>query len=302
MVPLPPSLKDVIKLADWLELYALSSADRNGSGGDLERQLSRSSAFEEDDRRRPRERLEETVAKVFAELSLRATAAGMAYPFSVDGSVLQARRYWRTRSSYLFCLCLSYFGDGRKAAEEVYPRRMFEVLCTHVAGRYIGGMGVRFGSPRTGAEIPASFHQAVDDLCQNRIREGQGFPKGQRAHWAKDYGLDVVAWRDAPDQLPGKLLLFGACASGGDWDGKFHALQPADFCDEYMRQKPVSPIIKTFFIPHRLPQRDWLHKSRPAGIIFDRCRISAFLPRLPATAHHGDPLEWTNSILERISA
>ena len=302
MVPLPPSLKDVIKLADWLELYALSSTDRNGSGGDLERLLNRSSAFEEDDRRRLRERLEETVAQVFAELSLRARAAGMAYPFSVDGSVLQARRYWRTRSSYLFCLCLSYFGDGRKAAEAVYPRRMFEVLCRHVAGRYIQGIGVRFGSPRTRAEIPASFLQAVDELCQNRIGEGHGFQKGQRVHWAKDYGLDVVAWRDAPDGLPGKLLLFGACASGGDWEGKLNDLQPTNFCDEYMQRKPVSPVIKTFFIPHRVDQRDWLHKSRAVGIIFDRCRISAFVPRLPATAHHGDPLEWTRSMLERLSA
>lgn len=298
MVPLPHALKDVIRLADWLELYALSCADRNSSDGDLERVLSRSSVFEADDR----ERLEETVARVFSELSLRATAAGTAYPFSVEGSVLQARRNWRTRSSYLFCLCLSYFGDRRTPAQPIYPRRMFESLCRDVASKLIQGNGVRFGSPRARTEIPTSFVRAVDELCLRRIGEGQGFQKGQKVHWAKDYGLDVVAWRDAPDVLPGKLLVFGACASGNDWEGKLNDLQPQNFCAEYMQRLPVSPIIRTFFIPHRVDQTDWLHKSRAGGIIFDRCRISLFAPRLPATADHGDPLAWTRSMLERLSA
>lgn len=297
MVPLPHSLKDVIRLADWLELYALSSADRNSSDGDLERVLNRSSAFEAEDR----ERLDETIGQVFSELGLRAAAAEPAYPFLVEGSVLQARTNWRTRSSYLFCLCLSYFGDKRTKGQAIYPRRMFESLCSDVASKLIQGTGVRFGSPRTPTEIPASFIQAVDELCQKRIGEGHGFQRGQMVHWSKDYGLDVVAWRHLLDGLPGKLLLFGACASGGDWEDKLNDLQPANFCMEYMTQVPVSPIIKTFFIPHRIDQRLWLHRSRPAGIILDRCRISALVPRLPAATHHGDPLHWTRAMLAGLS-
>ena len=31
----------------------------------------------------------------------------------------------------------------------------------------------------------------------------------------KDGGIDVIAWKDFPDKLPGKLYLLGQCASAG---------------------------------------------------------------------------------------
>lgn len=297
MLPLPSAPTDSIRLADWLELHALASPDRNVSRGDLERVLIQASIFDA----QGLQALEQKLLEVFAELEQRATAAGPAYPFSVEGPVLQARRSWLARSSYVFCLCLSYFGWAHVAGEDVYPRRMFEALCRHAAGEYLHGSAVRFGSPRTPPEMPRSFREAVDALCQAHVREGDGF-RGQSYGWRKDYGLDVVAWRDCRDRLPGKLLLFGACASGADWEDKIYELRPDEFCQQWMVQVPVSPFIKAFFVPHRIEARRWETTSRLAGIVFDRCRISGLSPRLPNMGDFGDGLAWARSMVLRARA
>ena len=112
-------------------------------------------------------------------------------------------------------------------------------------------------------------------LCRKHIGEGEGF-RDKSSLASKDGGVDVVAWHDFPDGLPGKLLLFGACASGKDWEDKIDELQPGPFCGEWMLDQPVSPLIKAFFTPHRIEQAYWSKHSRRGGILFDRCRIASW--------------------------
>ena len=301
MPRLPPTPTDVIRLADWLELCALVSGSRTASDSDLERALDQGSLLEPQapEDREASEALERQVVEVFSELEQRALAAGSSYPFAVEIPLLRARRNWRPCSSYVFCLCLSYFGWTRTNGARVYPRRIFEALCVDVASRYVHGKAIRFASPRTSGTVPKSFASAVGRLCRNHIGEGEGFRK-QPVLSGKDRGLDVVAWRDAPDGLPGKLVLFGNSASGQNWDSKLSQLQPRDFCEDWMIKVPVSPLLKAFFMPHRMDRQYWELNSRRAGIIFDRCRISALAPRLPVTNGSGDGLAWTRSMLLRV--
>ena len=49
MPRLPMPVTDELKLADWLELYALTSPDGNASFADLERALRREGIFGPDD-------------------------------------------------------------------------------------------------------------------------------------------------------------------------------------------------------------------------------------------------------------
>ncbi len=153
---------------------------------------------------------------------------------------------------------------------QTLPRRLFEDLCCLAASLYLGGESLRFAHPRT--ELPAHFGKAVTTLCA-RLGEGQEFRKQPTLH-SKDATLDVVAWKHFPDGLSGKLVLFGQCASGGDWNSKLGALQPLSFCEQWMIEVPPSDLLRGFFVPHRIPYDSWSWTNRRGGILLDRCRIA----------------------------
>ncbi|MGH9429871.1 MAG: hypothetical protein ACRD2L_26605, partial [Terriglobia bacterium] len=146
----------------------------------------------------------------------------------------------------------------------------FEDLSCVAAQNFVGGEVVRFASPRS--FLPGQFSKAVDAVCR-LIKEGQGF-RGQATLSRQDDTLDVVAWRHFKDELSGKLVLFGQCASGRNWEGKAGELSPRVFCESWMIEKPPSPVLKAFFIPHRVDPLRWDFINRRAGIVFDRCRIA----------------------------
>ena len=90
----------------------------------------------------------------------------------------------------------------------------------------------------------------------------------------KDAKLDVVAWKDFHDKRPGKLIGFGQCATGNDWHNKRTDLQPLDWCRHWMRDVPLVPPQRMFFVPHRIEPDEWSITSTAAGLTFDRCRTS----------------------------
>jgi len=274
MLPFPETASDPVALADWLEINALLSDDKNCSGGDLESALRKSPGSDEVEPAT----IEARISEAFLELEQRAENAGEAYPFEVDivSAVVQAKKKWERLPAYIFCLCLSYFGwDAKKNARifpKVFPRRMFEMLSCAAAINYLDGTGVGFGSPRE--KLPEGFIDAVNELCK-RMGEGEGC-KIREHRVGQDDTLDIVVWKNFVSTVcrPGKLLLFGQCATGKNWPDKLSELQPDDFCEEWMIDQPVSPCVKSFFIPHRIRSTEWSRVSRKAGIIFDRCRIS----------------------------
>ena len=266
MIPLPESPTDRLKLADWLEIYALISPDKNSSRGDLESVLRTASLLEGEDA------IEKKCLEVFREIEDRKKAAGHGYPFRLEGSVLRTSD-WTEYPAYVFCLCLSYFGCNESQGSKSFPRRWFEHIARDAAQHYIGGEAVRFGSPRLKAELPTKFEGAIGEICR-KLKEGEGYKNGGLSG-RKDDGVDVVVWKHFPDELPGKLILFGNCASEADWEGsKRTELTPEAFCSDWMIDPPRCQIVKSLFIPHRVEAKRFLPHLRRAGIIFDRCRIS----------------------------
>ena len=300
MPRLPKTPTDVSRLADWLELRALSEGDRSASLRDLEAALSSGSILEPKAPHDPYsyEAREELGLQVFRELELRSLAAGAGYPFRIDLPKVVAVGNWRSeRRSYVYCLCLSYFGSDHKTPGIRKQRKQFEVLSVRVAKEFLGGEAVRFGSPRDPQNLPRSFIKAVNQVCNTLLLEGDGF-RPTTALSGKDSGLDLVAWRHASDRLPGKLVLFGNCASGWDWEKKVGELDPRCFCEDWMVEVPPSPIIKAFFIPHRVEGGRWKPNTRRAGIIFDRCRISSVLPTIPRGKDHNGAIPWAASLMK----
>ena len=286
MLTLPVEPLNRLKLADWLELYAILSPDRNSSNGDLERALRRAAYTEIDND----EAIERKTLDAFDELEQRVNGAKEAYPFSIDYRVLRLKSNWEDFPAYTFCLCLSY-----SVPEDLEPRKLFERLSCIAAKCYIQGNGIGFGSPRT--QLPAQFREAIRKMCE-LIGEGGDF-RDQPSLNAKDDTLDLVVWKDFTDKLPSKIFIFGQCASGKNWEAKLGELQPDAFLRQWMQVPFVSPSpTRSFFIPHRIEPRKWDFIARKAGVLFDRCRIAFW-------AHgreedYGPYLDWSRNLLEQV--
>jgi len=279
-----------LKLADWLEIYTLLSGDYNASRGDLERILRRAGFCELDDD----EAIERKTLDTFEELEQRRRAAREAYPFVLDyHRVLELKTKWEDFPVYIFCLCLSYFGFGE--AHKI--SRLFEHVSCLAAKSYLQGNAIGFGWPRS--ELPASFPKAVTKLCA-LLGEGSGY-REQPALDRKDDTLDVVAWKDFTDKSSSKILMFGQCAAGRNWEEKLGELNPETFWRQWMQDSLVSPTpIKSYFVPHRIERKKWELVARKAGVIFDRCRIAfwAQQEKVDYSAH----VEWIRGLLTKITS
>lgn len=296
MPPLPIPSTDPIKLADWLEVTALLADDKNSSIGDLERALHRGAVLEVSG---GREAVDEKCAEVFTELRERTKSAGDSYPFEVEGSVVRLRSRVEDFPAYIFCLCLSSLRIIQRKGQTVFPMRLFEDLACIAARNYVGGESVRFAAPRL--EFPRPFGKAVTALCF-QMGEGGSYKK-QPPSSSQDRTVDVVAWRTFPDALPGKIIVFGQCASGRDWDGKVGELQPRAFCEHWMSDPPVSDVLRAFFVPHRIPRYTWKWISRQAGILFDRCRLSFWVHRdIRGFRRRTELKSWCRAALEQEKA
>jgi len=291
MPALPLPATDEIKLSDWLEVYALVSPGGNSSFGDLERALGRAGVLESSDRGA----MERKLADVSYEMQSRQRSASHGYPFAIRGGLVTLRGAREDFAAYVFCLCLSFLRVWQRRGSQVFPRRMFEELSCVAARNYLGGEGVKFGAPRAG--LPRQFKFAINTLC-TLMGEGEQCRVG-RVFSAKDDTLDVVAWKHFPDRLAGKLVLFGQCASGADWESKMSELQPESFCQNWLYEQPPSRPIRAFFIPHRIRPDRWNSFTRKAGIVFDRCRLAYWSQGFPGLARR-EFVRWANSVLRDV--
>ncbi len=302
MLSLPSITQGPLELADWLEMNVLLGKAGQASLDNLRAALKAGTLGQSLNASREEQtvQLEDTLACVRRELACRASLAGQAYPFRLRSSSLERVTRNNSRfSTYTFCLMLSYIPWEKRRVTGHFPERTFEELSCLVAKQYLGGDSLRFAWPRVTSQLPSQFEQAVNELCK-RIGEGDGYRAADALDSEKDGGLDVVAWRTI-DPRPGKLVLFGACATGGDWEDKLQELQPGDFCKTYFKGTvPLKPA-KAFFTPRVVPPNRWRNYSNKAGLIFDRCRVSALAPELPSIKRHGDVQEWIKIAIERTS-
>jgi len=285
-IPLPSNITDPILLADWLELLAITSDDGNSSHGDLYQELNRLGV----------DNLDSICTASMLELNKRVVASGSNYPFTFSGTLLRVKNDWHSFTPYTFCLLLSYCDDRTKKVKGFRHEVMFEHLSCLAAKRYLGGEVLRFGSPRD--TLPRGFRDALMNIC-TAVGEWS-FIRGVRWLRNQDDGLDLVAWKHFPDHQIGKLILFGHCASGDNWDGKINELQPNDFCSKWLGGDK-SPIVKAFFIPHRLSPDVFEDRAISAKLFFDRCRITYWVPNDEfCQITENKSVRWCENLLDRV--
>ena len=299
------------ELADWLELRALRSADRNSSIQDLVRALRRSGtadaldinddAEEDDYASDPRsEKAQAKAEEAFSEVEDRHAVCALVsgssvYPFEVNDGYLELRSS-EDAHVYLFLLLLSVFGKDA-GPTDAKGEALFEDVCAEALRSYFGGdpdaRATVFGFPRR--LLPSGFRDAVDALCQ-QIGEGGGCRDRPRRKDQKDAKLDIVAWRDFADKRHGKLIGFGQCATGTHWRDKATELMPQQFCQMWLTDFPTVDPVRAFFIPFRLEQPLWFETCIKAGLVFDRCRIVGCSQNPPDDIARRCE-EWANHVL-----
>ena len=309
----PPGRNDTRSAtADWMELQALGSARRRSTMGDLRGVLD---IFEDvetadisfDEHQETHDQHDESIIEiernrvidcVFDELQYRQRMIGDAYPFSLcrNPPALECA-HGATECPghvvYLFCLLASSIRENRihpaDLTQEARHRipNLFQICACLAAGGYVVGEVASFGFPRpsgTGffAALEATYERFGDGVVRS---PGPGAPTS-----VKDDGIDVIAWRDHPDHMPGKIYLLGQCASGTDWQDKsvvdripqFHGWfstppatywQPSMFIPFTLHSDLVEDQKTTF---DQARHGRFIREERRYGIIFDRLRIAHF--------------------------
>lgn len=287
MLELPEDCTDPIALADWLELFALKSPGQNASGGDLISALQ--IPFDQD-------KAQEMSLLVIAEIEERIRATGEAYPFElIRGRMIQAKGHLGKYAAYLFCLFLSYFKWRQEKKAPINPWLLFEDLACVAARQYVQGEVLQFGTSRK--KGIAAFSDAVKTLTI-KLGEGGGF-RDQLSLSKKDDHVDLVAWKDFKDDRTSKFILFGQCAAGANWEGKLGELDPQAFWKQWMVDGEVSPLTKSFYVPHRISEERWDYCGRYAGILFDRCRVAYWAwSNNDAVLHESRYITWCRSVFE----
>jgi hypothetical protein len=296
---IPLSLNsEVSVLADWMELQAFSSPNKLATESDI---IAISHIDDElDEENDPIEtdaRAEELTDEIFSELGRRLDAAGKQYPFTINpgGTILTLTN---DRSdgqyAYLFCLLVSEWRRLQIVPKQVFSpiaefvEDLFQICSTIAAAGLLNGCAVSFGFPRPDK---SGFLAALKRTFEEGMREGQIVPKAPPGveSRTKDGGIDIIAWRHFPDELPGKLHLFGQCASGRNYKEKSVQSFIKSFREDWFVRPPGSQVLEAIFIPFMLEEGykrlklesrtearhgHYLSLARTMGIIVDRCRMA----------------------------
>jgi hypothetical protein len=241
---------------------------------------------------------EQIVNNTFEELDYRRACIGDAYPFGID-----ARNQTVTflgmgegeqsgRQIYLFCLLTSAIRAGqiqggdeiRELAQEIAVN--FQICACLAAGGFFAGCVSSFGFPRaTGDAFLPALRNTYARFGFGTVRADipEGLPEE-----LKDGGIDVIAWREFPDHMAGKLYLLGQTASGANWRAKSVVEYIPQLHGSWFTEAPAKHNTPAMFIPFPLqhemdePRRDsfaitlkrrFWHEEQRFGIIFDRIRI-----------------------------
>lgn len=311
----PPSLTDTRSvLADWLELQTLMDP----RGVSTRASLLHVMDILEDDAAEPDpvdaetgEVLDEAILEgerqqfvdvTFEELAYRQAKLGESYPFDIDGG-----RYRMTRRLdepvshpgqvvYLFCLLSSAIRERKLQPHNLLTQAerdiadAFQVCACLAAGGYLNGDVSSFGFPRaTGTNFLTALRQTFARFGIGAVRTNDEIPDGLPTS-LKDGGIDVIAWRDHPDGMPGKLYLIGQCASGLQWRDKSVVEYIRQLHGSWFTRRPAEHSTPAMFIPfpfhHDIEERAgsyleavknrFWHEEPRFGVIFDRLRIAHF--------------------------
>jgi len=305
-VPSPYEDSSIVSLADWVELTALFSADKNASKEDLKKALQRDGEVSD-------EVAEEKTDEVFAELRDREFSCGIApnglssYPFVMNkGDTLLSMRGDNITGKamvYFFLLAVtrSDMSSRVRCQHGPDPTKLFERLCNEVLQNFWGGASAYsgtmiFGTAGLSRTSVRSFRAKIDHLC-NTLNEGQGWRDDAIAPGGGDGKLDLVAWRTFSDKRYGSLVAFGQCKTGMHWENHLSELNPKAFSRQFMKEQLVIDPVRLYMVPCRISRHRWEKHTLDGGLLLDRCRIFQYSNILKPTTR-SDCKNWLRAVVD----
>jgi hypothetical protein len=263
MLAIPDKTVSLTKLADWVELCALSSPDGIFLFGSLVSALDLSKEDQLEDIAED-DTLDETlVLSAQAEIRRRRNIIGSGYPFRINEtgkSIHVVAEISDAGVAYLLCLFLSHASDRTIVPKKLAPlitnevRDLFQACSTVAAGGFVEGPAISFGWPRPNrTNFLKALHEAYKQF-------GDGTPvkrpRPAASKSIKDNGIDVIAWRSPVDGLSGTIYFLGQVASGEDWKDKSVVTDSNHFHKYWFERAPASSHQDAMFMPFCLEPED----------------------------------------------
>ncbi len=263
MLAVPDDTVHRTKIADWLELKAISSPDGRVGFGTLIAATALAEEEQPEDMADEDIREDDLVLSVQAEIARRRNNMGDDYPFRIDdnGRAMQFNASLSNAGSvYLFCLFLSHAYDRTIVPKALAPkvtnktRDLFQACATVAAGGYVQGPSTSFGFPRpNGASFLKALHRVYKAFGDGTPRKK---PRAAAARKIKDNGIDIIAWRRSIDNLPCTLYMIAQVASGADWVDKSVVADRQHFHNYWFTAVPGSQPTDAMFMPFGLEPED----------------------------------------------
>lgn len=312
---------DLDLAADYLELSALFAESKQALSGDIVNGLELAAETEFEDVNVEMETREDVAAGAVARMQSRQRALGTAYPFELDdrGEAV----YFAAdppdfgQTAYLVSLLLSNLralspllngSDLHPSEEEVRElRQYFQYFATAAIAAEIGGRAWSFGFPRPdGTGFIAKLTEIWNVLKDGTVTADPAAPNAP-----KDDQVDIFAWREQRDGLPGFLLVAAQVATGADWKNKsIKSHISRTFPVRWFAHVPATEMVAYHVIPFARPDGTFRDDVLVLGNVLHRIRVPRRVAEADTLARAGLAVEafdqldaavdWLRTFLARV--
>ena len=288
--------------ADYLELTAFFSSGNQALSQSITDVLELAAEEDYETIEEELQAREEAASSAIARIGQRRRVLGDAYPFDVEdaGDVVtfECGDLSFGQAAYLISLVLSHLSSVsdvltgtpvHPTADEIRDlRNYFQYLSTAGLAAEIGGPAWSFGHPRPDG---TGFIQKLTEIW-TALRDGSVKRDPSAPAQPKDDQVDVFAWREHRDGLPGFLLAAAQVATGANWKEKSVKTQVAGvFAGRWFNPQPVTTLVPYHIVPFARPDDKFRDDVLVLGNILHRLRLPFRVMEAEELAKRGVAIE-----------
>ena len=277
-------VEDADIAADYLELVAVFRRDGQSSLADIANAVDIEAEAEYENVHDEMRSRGEFADAALRRITSRIDALEEAYPFDLDSEMgvltLDVEELDVARTAYILSLLLANlhpvspllqdFPRYPSPAGEHYLRQSFQYFATAAIAGEIGGSSWSFGFPRPDG---SGFLPKLEEIWQV-LKDGVVGANESSPSNPKDDGVDVFAWRETKDGLPGFLFVAAQVATGKNWPAKSirdHMYNA--FTKRWFTTEPVTEMLVYHVIPFALADKQVRDYVLTLGNLLHRLRV-----------------------------
>ena len=317
------SVPDLDLAADYLELKAAFSPHSQAFSQDIVDALELTAETEYVDVDNEIRQREEVATGAVARMARRKRVLEGSYPFEIDDEgdmvLFIGENPDPGQTAYLVSLVLSNLRwvSPLMATADLHPtrfevdllRKYFQYLSTVAIAGEVGGPAWSFGYPRPdGSRFLTKLTEIWATLKDGKVRADPSAPLDP-----KDDQIDIFAWRQPKDGLPGFLLVAAQVATGRNWREKsIRAHVDHVFRTRWFGPEPVTVMVAYHVIPFARPDEKFrddvlvlgnvLHRLRVPSRVNDAADLVLSGVKVEAFDRLSEMSDWVQTYLERARA